>query len=85
MGISIYSASPVQKGTKSRLEEVKVLPAGSFFGEYALLENKPRTATTKCKEDCHFAVLEKEDFQQILSNQKEKDIFLIFVRAERSR
>lgn len=47
--------------------EIKVLKGGSSFGELALLENKPRAATVICKENCHFATLEKQYFDEILS------------------
>ena len=50
--------------------EVKVLEKGQSFGELALLENKPRQATLVCKENSHFATLEKQFFDQILSNFK---------------
>lgn len=49
------------------LTEVRVLETGNSFGELALLENKPRAATIKCKENCHFAVLDKQFFIHILS------------------
>lgn len=50
------------------LTDARVLPAGSGFGELALMNNKPRAATIVCKEDCEFAVLEKDPFIAILSN-----------------
>jgi CRP-like cAMP-binding protein len=53
-----------QRGT---LIEVKALSAGASFGELALMDNRPRAATIICKEDSHFAVLEKQFFNQILS------------------
>lgn len=49
------------------LTEVRVLEIGNSFGELALIENKPRAATIKCKENCHFAVLDKQFFGHILS------------------
>ncbi len=51
------------------LKEVKVLRAGESFGELALLrgKNTPRAATIICKEQTHFAYLEREDFLLILS------------------
>jgi len=48
--------------------EVKILEKGQSFGELALIENKPRAATLICKENSHFATLEKTYFDQILSN-----------------
>lgn len=47
--------------------EIKILEKGTSFGELALLENKPRAATVACKENCHFATLERQYFDQILS------------------
>jgi CRP-like cAMP-binding protein len=32
---------------------------GMYFGELALLNNKPRQASVICKEDCIFATLSK--------------------------
>ncbi len=48
-------------------QRVKVMVQGQSFGELALLDNKPRAATIICEEDCHFAVLEKINFTEILS------------------
>ena len=52
---------------KDILTEIRVLEIGNSFGELALIENKPRAATIKCKENCHFAVLDKLFFLHILS------------------
>ena len=49
------------------LTNVKVLNSGESFGELALMDNRPRAATIKCKENCHLAVLEKNHFNKILS------------------
>ena len=54
-------------GERNVLTEVRVLEIGNSFGELALMENKPRAATIKCKENCHFAVLDKQFFLHILS------------------
>ena len=48
------------------LAEVNVLRTGLYFGELALLNDTPRTATIICKEDTDFAVLDGEDFKSIL-------------------
>lgn len=56
------------------LNEVNILWTGSSFGELALLSNKPRAATIICREDCDFAVLEKEDFKKILKSSEEKKL-----------
>lgn len=53
--------------TEMVLTNVKTLGSGDAFGELALMENRPRAATIICKENCHFAVLEKTPFNRILS------------------
>ena len=52
------------------LTEIKVLSVGASFGELALMEKKPRAATIRCKEDSCFAVLDKKNFELILSKDK---------------
>ena len=52
--------------------EVAILPTGESFGELALISNKPRAATIRAKEDCHFAVLEKSDYQKVYGVIQEK-------------
>lgn len=49
------------------MKEIKILKAGFSFGELALIENKPRAATIICNEECGFAVLDKKNFDLILS------------------
>lgn len=51
------------------LKEIKILNAGLAFGELSLIENKPRAATIICVEDCGFAVLDKKNFDVILSKR----------------
>ena len=43
------------------------MTTGDFFGEKALLENKPRSATVIAKTDCDFMILYKKDFEVIIS------------------
>lgn len=47
--------------------KIKIMTKGQSFGELALLDNKPRSATIICEEKCHFAVLDKQYFVEILS------------------
>ena len=46
----------------SYYKEVVVLRTGKSFGELALIKNKPRAATIRTSDDCHFAVMEKENY-----------------------
>jgi len=71
------------KDEKSRLfslVEIAVLNVGDGFGELALLNDCPRLATIICKEDSHFATLNKKNFSSILGFfiKKKKEIFVIF-------
>ena len=54
--------------------EVVSLKSGKSFGELALIKNKPRAATIKCSEDCHFAVMNKTDYERILSKIEQKNL-----------
>ena len=56
------------KHTHLELQEVSVLTAGAYFGELALLNDAPRTATVVCKTDCDLAVLFRDDFKDVLCN-----------------
>lgn len=49
------------------LKSVIKIGNGSGFGELALLNDKPRSATIITLVDTHFAVLEKEDFNKIMA------------------
>jgi len=57
------------------------LGPGSVFGEWALLNNNPRSATVTCHADCQFLVIEKCDFdrvvkQEMVKTKQEKSDFL---------
>ena len=52
--------------------KIKIIGTNSFFGEMALINNKPRLASIICEEDCVFAVLVKKDFDRILKSFEEK-------------
>jgi CRP-like cAMP-binding protein len=54
------------------LNEVKVLYAGSSFGELALLSERPRSATIEALERSSFLVLNKHNFTIILGEIAEK-------------
>ena len=48
--------------------------SGKSFGELALIKNKPRAATIKCMEDCHFAVMSQSDYMRVLNKIDQKNI-----------
>ena len=45
---------------------VNQLPAGSFFGEVALIEDAPRNATVRARNDVACFILDKQEFQEVL-------------------
>jgi len=54
--------------------EFTQLKSGKSFGELALIKNKPRAATIRCVEDCHFAVMSKDDYEKVLQKIEMKKI-----------
>jgi len=46
---------------------LSVLSTGDFFGEMALLDNEPRSATAIAVEDAELLVLNRSDFQSVVS------------------
>eukprot|EP00347_Sterkiella_histriomuscorum_P023290 403335214 len=50
------------------------LKTGKSFGELALIKNKPRAATIRCVEDCHFAVMSQSDYMKILNKIEQKNM-----------
>ena len=54
------------------------LPEASFFGEMALITDRPRSASVKAKTDCRLLALKKEDFTSIIAeNPKVAAKFLL--------
>ena len=46
--------------------QVGKLGVGVGFGELALMNDSPRSATIKTEEDCQFAIVNKGDFKEIM-------------------
>jgi CRP-like cAMP-binding protein len=46
--------------------EINRLGAGNAFGDMSLMGSKPRMASIRCLEETHFAVLSKQDFNNVL-------------------
>lgn len=53
-------------------KEVAVLTDGAAFGELALINERPRMATIKCIERCHFLVLNKEEYNTAINEIKRR-------------
>jgi CRP/FNR family cyclic AMP-dependent transcriptional regulator len=59
---------------------------GEYFGELALLDSGPRSASVMALEDCRLSVISKADFEDFLANheQAQKKIMLGMVKRLRA-
>ncbi|MGI5173528.1 Crp/Fnr family transcriptional regulator [Treponema sp. OMZ 840] len=60
-----------------------VLQKGDFFGEMALLENKPRSASAIAHEDCTLMAVNRKNFDQMVATQSQLITRLTITLAER--
>ena len=60
-----------------------VLKKGDMFGEMALLENKPRSASAIAHEDCRLMVVNRKNFDQMVATQPQLIARLTTTLAER--
>ncbi|MDR0497589.1 MAG: cyclic nucleotide-binding domain-containing protein [Treponema sp.] len=60
-----------------------VLKIGDIFGEMALLESKPRAATTIAYEDCQLMAVNRNNFDQMIKTQPQLITRLTTLLAER--
>ncbi|MFN3411932.1 MAG: Crp/Fnr family transcriptional regulator [Exilispira sp.] len=63
---------------------IAVLKEGDIFGEMALLENKPRTANAITAEDCSFLIVERKNFDAMVTTQPSLTTKLITLLSERT-
>jgi CRP/FNR family transcriptional regulator, cyclic AMP receptor protein len=66
-------------------EEIRTLGPGDFFGEIALLEDTPRTATVTAKTTLRFFVLTRQAFRSLLAHQPEVEEKVTSALEERVR
>ena len=60
-----------------------VLPAGEFFGEMAILNGRPRSATAVCRSECRLLVIEGKTFEAMLRARPEIAMRIIKSLANR--
>lgn len=60
-------AQVLRKNDQGEEKIIAVLYPDNFFGEMALLNDKPRNASIRCLEDCHIYIFKKKDFYSFLS------------------
>jgi CRP-like cAMP-binding protein len=61
------------------------LAAGDFFGEMAILDGKPRSATATVSEDARLAVLSREGFHAFVSRTPQVALSMLAAITERLR
>jgi CRP/FNR family transcriptional regulator, cyclic AMP receptor protein len=66
-------------------QEIRTLGPGDFFGEIALLEDTPRTATVAAKTPLRFFVLTRRSFRSLLAHQPELEQKVLAALEERVR
>jgi CRP-like cAMP-binding protein len=72
-------------GDDGREVILSVLGRGDFFGEMALLDNEPRSATAIAVEDTELLSLHRNDFQSVLSDNRSIMSALIRILTARLR
>jgi CRP/FNR family cyclic AMP-dependent transcriptional regulator len=72
-------------GDDGREVILSLLGSGDFFGEMALLDNEPRSATAIAVEDSELLSLHRNDFQSVLSDNRSITTGLIKVLTARLR
>jgi len=60
-----------------------ILDKGEFFGEMAILNNKPRSATVEVIEEGHLLVIERKTFETMIRNNVEIALRMIKKMANR--
>jgi CRP-like cAMP-binding protein len=62
-----------------------VLQTGEIFGEMAVLERRPRSATVVAKEDCLLLEIAGEEIRQLLETHPEMQVKLYTVARDRMK
>ncbi len=73
----------ITKEVGGEVKSLAVLGAGEFFGEMAILNNRPRTATAEIIEDARMLVIDAKTFAQMIASNTEIAIRLIKKLARR--
>lgn len=61
--------------------DIARLRSGDFFGEMALLDNEPRSATVACITPCHLFMLDRLGFMGLLLNDRTQIMSFSFLSA----
>jgi CRP/FNR family cyclic AMP-dependent transcriptional regulator len=72
-------------GDDGREVILTVLGPGDFFGEMALLDDEPRSATAIAIEECELLSLQRSDFESVIANKPSISLALVRVLTARLR
>ena len=64
-------------------QTLAVLPPGEFFGEMAIINNRPRSATATVRQRARLIVIDSETFEAMLRGKTEIAVRMIKALAER--
>ncbi len=67
-----------KKDSNGNEVNVAILKDGNFFGELALVDSKPRSATVVCLMPCKFLVIDQIAFMGLLLKSRSKVVFHVF-------
>lgn len=73
----------ITKVVKGEEVTLAVLKKGDMFGEMALLENKPRSASAVADEECRLMTVNRQNFDQMVATQAQLIARLTTMLAER--
>ena len=73
----------ISKAVDDEVKTLAVLGPGEFFGEMAILNDKPRTATAEVLEDAKLLVIDARTFEQMVVSNTEIAVRLIKKLARR--
>ena len=62
---------------------IAVLPAGEFFGEMAIVNDRPRSATARVRDTARLLVIDSDTFEQMLRGKTEVAVRMIKTMASR--
>jgi CRP/FNR family cyclic AMP-dependent transcriptional regulator len=73
------------QGTRGPLRPLAILQAGEIFGEMAVLERKPRSATVVAREQCLLLEVAGEEIRKLLEVHLEVQVKLYTIVRDRLR
>lgn len=84
-GSQMYVVLVGKMGVYDGDRQIAQLPPGQMFGEMALVNREPRSATVKSEEDSVLFVLTESTFQNLLSKRVAIQILLNIIRTLSTR